>query len=259
MDVLYFQTSVRVFAKGEHMLNFAFFLPTLFLLLLNSSATFAEAYTTPIFFNGVKTWVHFNDGDTFRIVSGEYKNSAVRVEGINTLESYGPVHQWGEWTTKELFKNSAQATAESKKGNWHCVSKSKQDTYGRLLGVCDDLSSSLILKGLAHMMMVDKTPADRKFVKLQQIAMRNAAGMWEKGIPEYILTSAHSSDEPDLKGSAYNRFVSTQDGHSEIVKHRSIYKECTRVHGPLARIDASTLIYVPFENRYGQDRAGCLQ
>lgn len=260
MDVLYYQANVSLSAKGEHMFNFTFFLPALFTLLLTSSATFSSAYyTTPIEFNGVKTWVHFNDGDTFRIVSGDYKDSAVRVEGLNTLESYGPVHQWGEWTAEELFKNSVQATAESRKGNWHCVSKSKRDTYRRLLGVCDDLSVSLISKGLAHVMTIDKTSGDKKLIKLQQIAMRKGVGMWEKGVPEYILTSAHSSDEADLKGNAYNRFVSTQDGHSEIVKHHSVYKDCTRVHSPLASVDTSTLLYVPFESRYGQDRASCLQ
>ena len=46
--------------------------------------------------------VLWNDGDTFILLAGPFKGKTARLVGYNTLESYGPVHRWGEWTPEAL-------------------------------------------------------------------------------------------------------------------------------------------------------------
>ena len=41
--------------------------------------------------------VSWSDGDSFGITSGRMRGQRVRLLGYNTLESYGPVHKWGDW------------------------------------------------------------------------------------------------------------------------------------------------------------------
>ena len=51
---------------------------------------------TKVVVNGLMSPVYFNDGDTFRVLSGQLSGTKARLEGFNTLESFGPVHQWGD-------------------------------------------------------------------------------------------------------------------------------------------------------------------
>ena len=67
------------------------------------SLTAVAEPASQVFLNGVPTPVFFNDGDSFRILEGPLKGTKARLAGFNTLESYGPVHQWGGWHAKELY------------------------------------------------------------------------------------------------------------------------------------------------------------
>jgi endonuclease YncB( thermonuclease family) len=234
--------------------TFAFF----WLSCLTVAASWANT-TTTLEFNGVETTVSFNDGDTFRIADGKYKGTSNRTEGYNALESYGPVHQWGTWTAQELYGLSTEAKIVAQGGGWHCSSDMKKDTYGRTLAVCPDLVAALLSRGLAHVMTVDKKPAPAALIRLQQGAIKAKNGMWAKGVPEFILTSVHSADEKGLENGAYNRMVSTSDGHSEVVKHNHVYTDCTVVKSALRDFDISSLLYVEFAHRYGAHRAACLR
>jgi endonuclease YncB( thermonuclease family) len=228
-------------------------------------ATFALAQpTTRVYLNGEVTPVYFNDGDTFKILGGSLTGSSARIAGFNTLESYGPVHQWGEWTAKELYFNAKQATLNARRGVWHCTSDLSKDTYGRILCNCHDLALDQISKGLAHAMSIDEKPANSELIKVQQEAIKKQVGFWAHGAPEYILTSPHSNDESGTEES-YDRFVSTLDGHSEKSEHGHVYKPCEKVcYSPSAVKNkaadaASCMTYVGYNNRFGPMRAECLK
>jgi hypothetical protein len=199
-----------------------------------------------VFLNGVPSPVFFNDGDSFRVLDGKYKDSRARLAGYNTLESYGNVHKWGGWTFEELYVNAKQGTLNARNGPcwdnkthrpkpgctkaWHCTSELKKDYYGRYLWSCKDLALDQIRRGFAHVMSV-KGPGISVLVAAQKEAIAKKVGMWSRGVPEFIITSIHSFDEPysKEKGSAYNRLVSTGDGHSQKWLHLTAYPECTIV------------------------------
>ena len=75
-------------------------LSSLFVFL--SLTSFEASASTQIILNGEKTAVYFNDGDTFKVLSGPLKGKRSRLYGYNTLEAYGPVHRWGSFSKKEL-------------------------------------------------------------------------------------------------------------------------------------------------------------
>jgi len=185
---------------------------------------------TRVTLNGKDYPVFFNDGDSFRVLSGDLKGNKARLGGFNTLESYGPVHSWGSWTTKELYVVAKMGTYNARKGTWDCSSDMKKDTYGRTLWRCEDLSNDQIRKGLAHAMSVTSAPAAASDVKAQREAVKAKRGMWAHGVPEYVLTSLHSVDEGGGKdGKTYNRLVSSVDGHSMKMEHTDRYEECQNV------------------------------
>ncbi|MES2504887.1 MAG: thermonuclease family protein [Myxococcota bacterium] len=227
---------------------------------LQISPLFAASYPqTDVVLDGKKVKVYFNDGDTFRVLTGPLAGKSSRIRGINSLESYGSVHQWGNWRADELFDNSKDATKHARAGTWHCTLDDSHDVYGRLLADCSDLSTSMVENGFAHVMFVSTKESDDSLIEAQQKAMHDRVGMWKKGVVDYILTSAHSPEERELKGGAYDRFVSTSTGLSLVKKHTNSYKSCTIVdYAPKANTTASTLVYVPFEHRYGAARASCL-
>ena len=68
-----------------------------------------------VFLNGRPVPVRFNDGDSFRIFSGEYSGSQCRLFGFNSLESFGPAHQWGSWHPYELYINAKLATVNGRR------------------------------------------------------------------------------------------------------------------------------------------------
>ena len=209
-------------------------------LLLFASHLSAEP-ASQVFLNGVPTPVFFNDGDSFRILEGPLKGTKARLAGFNTLESYGPVHQWGEWHAKELYAIAKMATLNARRGVWNCSSEMDKDTYGRVLFNCLDLAEDQIRKGLAHVMTITIDGGHPRLVAAQKDAIEKRAGMWAHGVPEYVLTSLHSIDERSNRKYAYNRLVSSKDGHSEKWMHQEKYQECQTVCEQNIKIDDKNL------------------
>lgn len=195
---------------------------------------------TKVFLNGTPSPVYFNDGDSFRVLGGALEGSKARLSGFNTLESYGAVHQWGTWTAHELYRNAKQGTLNARRGVWHCTSDMQRDGYGRLLWWCPDLAYDQVRKGFAHVMSVTEEPGHPKLIAAQHEAQRERRGMWAHGVPEYIVTSTHSSDE-GYEGKTYNRLVSTRDGHSRKWYHNDVYKECQSVCHVAQRFDEAQI------------------
>jgi endonuclease YncB( thermonuclease family) len=197
--------------------------------LAHTTSGVADQIMTRVYLNGVPTPVFFNDGDSFRVLEGPLAGTTARLAGFNTLESFGPVHAWGSWHPYELYIIAKMATLNARWGVWHCTSDLSRDGYGRILWDCPDLAIDHIRKGLAHAMNVDDTPARPEYLWAQRAAMRERRGMWAHGVPEFVLTSAHSADEDSSREYHYNRRVSTRFGHSESVRHRDTYLECQMV------------------------------
>lgn len=184
---------------------------------------------TKVILNGTAVPVSFNDGDSFRIHAGTFNGAQARLAGFNTLESHGPVHQWGDWTAKEMYVLAKMAMYHGRRGVWHCNTDGKADTYGRVLTFCPDLAESLIRAGLAHVMSVDDNPGAPELIEAQKDAIANKRGIWAHGVPPFVLTSLHSVEEDTTGEGTYNRLVSTEDGHSVKWKHDDRYQECARI------------------------------
>ena len=184
---------------------------------------------TRVFLNGVPTPVYFNDGDSFRVLAGPLEGTKARLAGYNTLESFGPVHSWGDWQAYELYALAKQATYNARRGTWRCTSDMTRDGYGRMLWVCPGLALDQISKGLAHAMSVTTDPADPELLRAQWRAQTLGLGIWAKGVPEYVVTSLHSAEEDPTRPTTYNRAVSPLDGHSQPWIHTDTYAECQKV------------------------------
>jgi endonuclease YncB( thermonuclease family) len=192
---------------------------------------------TRVYLNGVPTPVYFNDGDSFRVLSGPLTGNKARLEGFNTLESFGPAHQWGTWNAWELYVNAKMATLNGRRGIWHCTSDMDRDGYGRTLWVCPDLAVDNISKGLAHVYSVDDNPGRIEYIRAQRRAIAQRRGMWAHGVPQFIVTSIHSANENPERDFAYNRMISVRDGHSDSMKHTQNYAECQMVCMTEKRVD----------------------
>lgn len=223
----------------------------LVLVIVSIQAIGQETPTSTITLNGELVEVEWSDGDSFHFLTGPHADSSVRLAGFNALESYGPVHRWGTWTGAELYDVSSQATALAQAGSWTCITDGLEDHYGRLLVICDDLVLAMAESGLGHLYSID-TAASEAQLSAQQLAQEQGLGMWEKGIPDVIVTSLHSADEGG--DSIYNRAISTVDGTSTQVDHSETYEICEEVC-----VQDSCLVYVPYQQRYGPDRAECLR
>lgn len=184
---------------------------------------------TKVILNGKPVPVHFNDGDSFRVLAGEFKDAKARLSGYNTLESYGPVHQWGSWDAHELYVIAKMATYHGRDGVWECETDGDTDTYGRILVWCPKLAEEQIRNGYAHVMSIDDNPGKPELIEAQREAIANRRGIWSHGVPDFILTSLHSDEEDVENKGTYNRLVSTADGHSVKWKHDAHYDECARV------------------------------
>lgn len=241
-----------------------FFVVSLAILSLGSTLAWADdTQKQHITLDGDKVPVFFNDGDSFRVVGRHPRpDFKARIGQFNTLESYGPVHRWGEWSARELYKIAKKATDVARSGEWTCESRKKDDgtqitdSYGRVLVNCPDLAEALVRQGLAHAFFVDPAESVPKLLEVQAEAKREKRGMWAKGAPDTIMTSVHSADENKDSSSwkAYNRVVDTNTGLTQKVEHTRNFGSCEEVcEGP------SCLTYVPFQNRYGDRRAECLR
>lgn len=201
--------------------------------------------------DGKSVEVKWRDGDTFQIASGELAGTTARLSGFNTLEDYGPVHRWGDWTPEELYALARAPGATLSSRGWTCTSAGQRDKYKRLLVDCPGVAESLIAEGLAMVFAIDEAPSDR-LVAAQQRAIEAKVGMWKKGAPQLLVTSLHSVDE----GRGYNRVVDTRTGVAKVREHEEKYEVCQEVcEGPEGA--ASCMLYVPYERRY-KDRAECL-
>jgi len=196
---------------------------------------------TRVVVNGTPTPVWFNDGDSFSVLEGPLAGTKARLAGFNTLESFGPVHQWGTWTARELYVLAKGGTMNGRKGIWSCTWDRKRDGYGRGLFNCPSLAEDQIRKGLAHAMTVTADPSPPSYVAAQQEAIAARRGIWAHGVPEYVLTSLHSFDEDPGRQYAYNRLVSSADGHSEMWEHRKIYSECETVCAKLVDVTPDSM------------------
>lgn len=199
------------------------------LFLLVARTADANEVASRVYLNGIPTPVHFNDGDSFKVLAGEHSGTRARLAGFNTLESYGPVHRWGTWHAKELYTIAKLATLNAQRGVWHCTSEDlSTDTYGRILWDCPDLARDQIRRGLAHALTISEEPADPTYLAAQRQAIRARRGIWAHGVPAYVMTSLHSTTEGggSSDGTQYNRLVSTLDGHSNSWAHKDAYDEC---------------------------------
>ena len=202
---------------------------------------------------GNKVAVHWDDGDSFTFLSGPRKGKETRLIGFNTLESYGPVHRFGDWTAEDLWAVAKEAPRFAASKVWECTTRGKKDAYSRLLVDCPQLRVDMIGRGLGHIFAYDE-PADPRLIEVQKKARIAERGMWLKGRPEQIVTSIH-----DKAGSAgFLRVVSGRTGDTEVVGHRVEVSMCEEIcHGDKWR--GSCMVFVPYTRRYGARKAECLE
>jgi len=205
-----------------------------------------------IILNRKLTVVRWSDGDSFKFKSGRFKGNGVRLVGYNSLESYGPVHRWGDWTAQELHAISRTTKDIAGAAEWKCTTDGSKDAYKRVLVNCPGVRQELLRVGHAHVYAFDED-ADLADLKLQREARAEGAGIWAKGTPEHIVTSVHSAAE----GRGRNRLVSTRTGKTWLSTHQNRYEVCQEVcEGP--SVSGSCMVYVPYEVRY-RDKPPCLQ
>ena len=160
---------------------------------------------TRVVLNGQPVPVFFSDGDSFGFRGGPFSGANTRMTGYNTLESFGPVHSWGDWHAKELYVNAKMATLNARRGTWTCTTDGDKDGYGRILVHCPGLAEDQIRKGYAHVMTVTDDGGNPAYIAAQREAKEARRGMWAHGIPDYVLTSIHSAEEDTSgRGRALN-------------------------------------------------------
>ncbi|MDP1829310.1 MAG: thermonuclease family protein [Archangium sp.] len=212
-----------------------------------------------IVINGTRTEVRWTDGDSFKFKDGVYKGIGTRLVGYNTLEAYGPVHQWGEWTGAELFTLAKASSQVAAAQEWECTSDGKVDGYKRLLVRCPKLAVEMARAGHGLAYAVDGEKPDPAVVAAQAEAMKEKRGMWAKGGTNGVITSLHSvgEDGDEEQTEAYNRVVDTRTGQALKRKHGDRYESCQNV---CLETDGqkSCMIYVPFRHRY-QGQPDCLK
>ncbi|MFT4623742.1 MAG: micrococcal nuclease [Myxococcota bacterium] len=200
--------------------------------------------------DGIELTVRWSDGDTFTWKDAGGNTQRARLSGYNTLESFGPVHRWGDWTGKELYDLAKAAGALARTKTWRCTKLPGSGGYGRSLVDCPDLRRALVDSGLAHLYSLDAPHAESE-LSIQRSAMERRRGLWEKGTTPVILTSLHSKAEGGEK--TYDRVCSLTTGICEARPHENTYATCQEVCD-----EGSCMTYVPYEERYGRERASCL-
>jgi micrococcal nuclease len=212
----------------------------------------ADPDVNTITLNGREVPIRWDDGDSFTFLGGPYKDDGVRLVGWNTLESYGPVHRWGEWTAQELYVVAKEALHQARRQPWDCTTDGDRDYYRRVLVTCPALGVDLVSKGLAHVYAF-KAAADPELMELQTEARREGRGMWARGTPEFLVTSLHSAEGQGGRNSVINTRTGQWDGRA----HQDEYVECAEVcvEDP---VRGSCMVYVPYEHRY-KDQPDCLK
>jgi hypothetical protein len=174
------------------------------------------------------------------------------LHAFNTLEDYGPVHRWGAWKASELADLAGRAGEAATERLWVCTTLPGGGGYGRDLVDCPDLRRALVDQGLAHLYSLS-APHLETDLRGQKAAIRARQGIWAKGAPAAVLTSLHSADEKGKEQGSYNRVCDIETGLCTKVAHTDTYAACDEVcsHG-------SCMTFIPYERRYGPDRARCL-
>jgi len=196
--------------------------------------------------------VVWSDGDSFRITTGTKRGQRVRLLGYNTLESYGPVHKWGDWNEWELYKIAKEAKFLAASENWECRSQGKVDRFKRLLVRCPKLIKVMLSSGVGHIFEVKSSPLAED-IQIQAEAIKARRGMWSKGAPQGLMTSIHSQTE-NPEEPAYNRVASLSTGMANKQLHTQEYELCKWVCQ-----QGSCMRYVPYQKRYGDERPDCLR
>lgn len=208
-----------------------------------------------VLLDGTPAAVRWTDGDTFRFLDGPHAGRAARLDGYNTLETFGPVHRWGRWSRQELLALAKAAGPAAAAEEWRCTTAGAEDRYRRLLVACPGAARALVARGLAMVYAVDR-PADPALLALQREAQRARRGMWAKGTPAALPTSLHSVEE-NGGGPTYDRVVDTRTGEALPRRHARAYRTCQEVCVG-AGTDRACMVYVPFERRY-RGRPACLR
>lgn len=198
--------------------------------------------------NGELMSVRWSDGDSFKFKSGPHAGKGVRLQGYNTLETYGPVHRWGDWTAAELYVIAKSGWKLGASESWSCTTTGDQDHYGRLLVDCPDAALKFVSEGHAVVFGMETAPGS-DLLEAQVGAMKGGKGIWEKGTPGQVITSLHSADEGDGGKLVYNRVVDTRTGMSSEAEHKATYSTCEEVCMGDGE-DESCMTYVPFAIRY---------
>ena len=209
--------------------------------------------------DGKSERVNWGDGDTFTVMEGARKGFKARLKGYNTLESYGPVHFWGDGHGWDFHRVHKAATEVARGGAWKCQTEEAGGGYGRALVTCPELREKLIAEGLGHVYAYNKEEADPKLLALQHTAQSKRLGMWKHGVPNGIVTSVHSVDEKPgdddrRESKTYNRVADTRTGETWSVAHEAVFKPCdVFCHA------GSCMVYIPFDARYGDRKARCMK
>jgi len=208
-----------------------------------------------VILDGERVKVSWTDGDSFKFRGGPYEGKGVRMTGYNTLESYGPVHRWGDWTAKELYEIARTSKFVAAAEVWECTTDGELDAYQRVLVSCPGVVEATIAAGHAHVFAMVPEDVDPAMLEVQRKAIKKKWGMWAKGVPEVIVTSLHSAAENE-NGEAYNRTVVVATGVSALRQHTSVYETCTEVCEGGDK--GSCMTYVPFKIRY-RGKPDCLR
>jgi endonuclease YncB( thermonuclease family) len=229
------------------------------LVLLSEGAKNKHDALGAIVLNGEKVAVRWTDGDSFNIKDGDHQGTNTRLVGYNTLEAYGPVHSWAEWTAQELFELAKKSSTLAAAQEWECTTDWKRDGYQRILVKCPKLAVEMARQGHGLAYAVDGEKPDPEVLAAQQEAMKKRVGMWAKGTTTGVITSLHSvgEDGDDAQTEAYNRVVDTATGLALKRKHGQRYETCQKVCEKTGEGE-SCMVYVPFKKRY-RGQPSCLR
>jgi endonuclease YncB( thermonuclease family) len=202
-----------------------------------------------ILLDGVETAVHWPDGDSLNIESGQYSGSGARIAGYNTLEAYGNVQRWGDWSYEGLAAVRSRSKDLARSRTWECSNTRRSGGFDRILLDCESLRDQMVGQGLAHLFTIhERLPSSA--VEAQAAARAQALGMWAHGVPEQVLTSVTST--ADGYSRTFDRYVDPVTGQAERAFHDESYETCAEVcrYG-------SCMLYIPQDRRFGRDSIRC--
>lgn len=216
-----------------------------------AAGTEAPRARATLVLDGERVEVSWSDGDSFRVSRGPQKGVRARLVGVNTLETFGPVQFWGGWDRHDLLAFARTSKSIPVRESWECARSGRRDQYGRELVRCPELERELVRLGHAMVFAVDGA-ADPALLAVQRDAQGRKAGMWAKGVPPQIVSTAHSAAE----GRGYDRLVDTRTGAATVRSHHTVYGVCEEVCVG-SGAERACFVYVPYERRH-KNRPPCL-